>query len=47
MIMMLGGNRHWYEEEYTYTYDKQNRWVEKYVVYNNKKVLIEKRVYVL
>lgn len=47
MIMMLGGNRHWYEEEYTYTYDKQNHWVEKYVVYNNKKVLIEKRVYVL
>lgn len=45
MIMILGGNRHWYEEEYVYTYDEQNRWVEKYVVYNNKKVLMEKRAY--
>ena len=45
MILVLGGNRHWYAEEYVYTYDKQNRWVEKYVVYNNKKVLHEKRIY--
>lgn len=45
MMMILGGNRHLYEEAYVYTYDEQNRWVEKYVVYNNKKVLMEKRAF--
>ena len=45
MIMLVGGNRHWFLEEYVYSYDKFNRWTEKYVVYDNKKVLLEKRIY--
>jgi len=32
-------------EVYEYIYDKSNRWIEKYVVYDNKKVLLEKRAY--
>jgi hypothetical protein len=45
MVSHIGGTRHWYIEEYNYTYDKLNRWTEKYVMYDNKKVLIEKRIY--
>lgn len=45
MIMQIGGNRHWFLEEYEYTYDKLNRWLEKYVIYDNKKVLLETRIY--
>lgn len=45
MVMILGGNRHWYVEEYVYTYDKLNRWTEKYVLFDNKKVLLERRIY--
>lgn len=36
---------HWFREEYEYTYDKLNRWIEKYVTYDNKKVLLETRIY--
>lgn len=32
-------------EVYEYTYDKLNRWTEKYVVFDNRKILLEKRVY--
>ena len=32
-------------EIYEYTYDKLNRWIEKYVIFDNKKVLLEKRFY--
>ena len=45
MISQIGGNRHWFREEYEYTYDKLNRWIEKYVTYDNKKVLLETRIY--
>ncbi len=45
MVLQIGGNRHWYLEEYEYTYDKLNRWIEKYVIYTNKKVLLETRIY--
>ena len=45
MIRQIGGNRHWFLEEYEYTYDKLNRWIEKYVIYDNKKVLLETRIY--
>ena len=45
MIMLIGGNRHWFLEEYEYTYDKLNRWIKKYVIYDNKKVLLETRIY--
>lgn len=45
IVRLIGGNRHWFLEEYSYTYDKFNRWTEKYVIYDNKKVLLEKRIY--
>ena len=45
MISLIGGNRHWFLEEYEYTYDKLNRWIEKYVTYDNKKGLLETRIY--
>jgi hypothetical protein len=45
MIRLIGGTRHWFLEEYNYTYDDLNRWTEKYVVYDNKNVLLEKRIY--
>ncbi len=45
MIELLGGNRHAVTEEYEYIYDDKNRWIEKYVIYDNKKVLIEERKY--
>ena len=32
-------------EIYEYVYDKFNRWLEKYVVFENNRVLIEKRFY--
>jgi hypothetical protein len=45
MVKLIGGTRHWFLEEYLYTYDNLNRWTEKYVVYDNKNVLLEKRIY--
>jgi hypothetical protein len=45
MVRLIGGTRHWFLEEYLYTYDNLNRWTEKYVVYDNKNVLHEKRIY--
>lgn len=45
MVRLIGGTRHWFLEEYIYTYDNLNRWTEKYVVYDNKNVLLEKRIY--
>jgi len=42
---MLGGNRHCYLEKYEYVYDNLNRWIEKYVVYDGKKLIIEKRIF--
>lgn len=32
-------------EVYEYKYDELNRWTEKYVVFDNRKVLLEKRIY--
>ncbi len=45
MVRLIGGTRHWFLEEYFYTYDNKIRWTEKYVVYDSKKVLLEKRIY--
>jgi hypothetical protein len=45
MVRLIGGTRHWFLEEYLYTYDNLNRWTEKYVVYDNKNILLEKRIY--
>lgn len=45
MEILIGGNRHSIVEKYEYSYDKLNRWTEKYVVYDDKKALLEKRVY--
>lgn len=45
MVFLIGGNRHSVTESYEYKYDNKNRWVEKYVIFDNKKVLLEKRNY--
>lgn len=45
LAIFIGGNRFSAIEEYEYVYDSLNRWVEKYVVYENKRLLIEKRNY--
>lgn len=45
MVMLIGGSRHSIVEKYDYSYDKLNRWTEKYVLFDNRKVLLEKRIY--
>ena len=45
MAVLIGGNRHSVVEEYEYLYDKFNRWIEKYVIYDGKKMLLEKRIF--
>ena len=45
LAIWFGGNRHAPEERYEYTYDNQNRWTKKYLVYKDKRVLHEKRKY--
>jgi len=45
MVMLLGGSRYSIVENYYYTYDSLNRWTEKYVLFDNRKVLLEKRIY--
>jgi hypothetical protein len=45
LAIWVGGNRHAPEERYEYTYDNQNRWTEKYVIFKGKKVLLETRNY--
>jgi hypothetical protein len=45
MVMLLGGARHAIIEQYTYTYDRLNRWTKHYAVFENKKVLLETRKY--
>lgn len=45
MVVLIGGNRHSATESFDYKYDNKNRWIEKYVIFNNKKVLLEKREY--
>lgn len=45
MVILIGGSRHSIIEVYEYSYDKLNRWTKKYVVFDNKKVLLEKRIY--
>ena len=45
MIILIGGDRHSVTEEYEYLYDDQARWIKKYVLYDNKRVLLEKRHY--
>ena len=45
LAIFIGGNRFSAVEEYEYVYDSMNRWIEKYVVFENKKLLIEKRKY--
>lgn len=45
MVVLIGGNRHSITESFEYKYDNKNRWIEKYVIFDNKKVLLEKREY--
>lgn len=45
LAIWVGGSRHAHEERYKYTYDDQNRWTEKYVMFNDKRVLLETRKY--
>ena len=45
LALFIGGNRHSAVEKYEYTYDSLNRWTEKYLVFDGKKVLHEKRLY--
>lgn len=45
LALFIGGTRRAAIENYEYTYDKLNRWTEKYVVYDGKKLLFEKRKY--
>lgn len=45
LAIFIGGNRFSAIEEYEYVYDNLNRWIEKYVVFENEKLLIEKREY--
>lgn len=44
-VVLVGGNRHAILERYEYTYDRKGRWKEKYVVFDDKRVLLEKRFY--
>jgi len=45
MKVSFGENRYSMAEEYEYVYDQSGRWIEKYVVFDNKKVLFEKRIF--
>jgi hypothetical protein len=45
LAIFIGGNRFSAIEEYEYVYDNLNRWTEKFVVFENKKLLFEKRKY--
>jgi len=45
MVILIGGNRHSVTESCEYKYDSKSRWVEKYVIFDNRKVLLEKRDY--
>lgn len=45
LAIWIGGSRHAPEERYEYTYDDQNRWTEKYVIFKDQKVLLETRKY--
>lgn len=45
LAIFIGGNRFSAIEEYEYVYDNLNRWIEKYVVFENEKLLIKKREY--
>ena len=44
-VVLIGGNRHSVTETYEYKYDNLNRWIEKYVIFEKKKILLEKRDY--
>lgn len=45
MVVLIGGNRHSVTETYEYKYDNKNRWIEKYVIFEKKKILLETRDY--
>jgi hypothetical protein len=45
MYRLIGGNRHSITETYEYKYDDLNRWTEKYVIYDDKRILAMKRLY--
>lgn len=45
MVVLIGGNRYSVTETYEYKYDYKNRWIEKYVIFEKKKILLEKREY--
>lgn len=45
MQILIGGDRHAIVEEYEYVYDQANRWIEKYIVYDGKKELLQKRIF--
>ena len=47
LAIFIGGNRFSAIEEYEYVYDSMNLWTEKYVLFDNQKLLIEKRKYIL
>jgi hypothetical protein len=42
LAIWLGG-RYAPEERFEYKYNRQNRWIEKYILYRDKKVLLETR----
>ncbi len=45
LALFIGGNRYSAIEEYEYIYDNLNCWTEKYVVFEGRKILFEKRNY--
>lgn len=45
MVLLFGGARHSIVENYVYTYNRLNQWTEKYVLFDNQNVLLEKRIY--
>lgn len=44
-MIKTSGNTRLMIEEFEYTYDKLNRWIEKYDIFPDRKVLREKRIY--
>lgn len=44
-LRFTGCRRYSIIELYEYTYDKLNRWTEKYVIFDGRKILVEKRIF--
>jgi hypothetical protein len=45
LAIFIGGSRYSAIEKYEYTYDVLNRWTEKYIIYDDKKILHQMRIY--